>query len=203
MGKPASSPADRPLLIANLSGSGTRAAHTHDRAAQGLRFGLRCAIHPKKTASLECIGLEIERDHQRWPRGDALLLLPTAWARQFFQRLSHRAQANALDIEAQAKRRLADKYDAAQERDDVGTVRTFQTGTFGKPLEAFGIFPRSSVQRQFRPGRETRPSPAVGLSRKEIYEARAAGLFLQSARNTNHWTPLLSRRAGRAWPARW
>lgn len=32
---------------------------------------------------------------------------------------SHRAQADALEIQAQAKRRLADEYDAAQERGEV------------------------------------------------------------------------------------
>jgi hypothetical protein len=32
---------------------------------------------------------------------------------------AHRAQADALEIEAGAKRRLADEYDAAQERGEV------------------------------------------------------------------------------------
>jgi hypothetical protein len=32
---------------------------------------------------------------------------------------AHRAQADALEIEAAAKRRLADEYDAAQERGEV------------------------------------------------------------------------------------
>jgi hypothetical protein len=32
---------------------------------------------------------------------------------------AHRAQADALEIEAQAKRRLADEYDAAQDRGEV------------------------------------------------------------------------------------
>ena len=32
---------------------------------------------------------------------------------------AHQAQADALEIEAQAKRRLADEYDAAQERGEV------------------------------------------------------------------------------------
>ncbi len=31
----------------------------------------------------------------------------------------HRAQADALEIEAGAKRRLADEYDAAQERGEI------------------------------------------------------------------------------------
>ena len=36
---------------------------------------------------------------------------------------THRAQADALEIEALAKRRLADEYDAAQERGEVATGR--------------------------------------------------------------------------------
>lgn len=44
---------------------------------------------------------------------------------------AHRAQADALEIEAAAKRRLADEYDAAQERGDVaghGGGRNFKVG---------------------------------------------------------------------------
>jgi len=37
---------------------------------------------------------------------------------------AHRAQANALEIEAQAKHRLADEYDAAQERGEVASTRS-------------------------------------------------------------------------------
>lgn len=65
---------------------------------------------------------------------------------------AHRAQANALEIEAQAKRRLADEYDAAQERGEVATV--------GK---------RSQPERLT----QAPPSAAdIGLSRKDIHEAR-------------------------------
>jgi len=39
---------------------------------------------------------------------------------------AHRAQADALEIEALAKRRLADEYDAAQDRGEAATV--------GKPV---------------------------------------------------------------------
>jgi hypothetical protein len=66
----------------------------------------------------------------------------------------YRAQADALEIEAQAKRRLADEYDAAQERGEVakGSVRT-------------DIVPV---------GNDVRPATAadLGLSRKDIHEAR-------------------------------
>lgn len=62
----------------------------------------------------------------------------------------YRAQADALEIESMAKRRLADEYDAAQER---GEVRLPNTGRSTSALEA--------------------PSAAdIGLTHKEIHEAR-------------------------------
>lgn len=65
----------------------------------------------------------------------------------------YRAQADALDIEAQAKRRLADEYDAAQERGEVG-----QSGS------------RTDLVPN---GNEVKPTAAdIGLSRKQIHEAR-------------------------------
>lgn len=63
---------------------------------------------------------------------------------------AHRAQADALEIEAAAKRRLADEYDAAQER---GEVRGANTGRSASALEA--------------------PSVGdIGLTHKDIHEAR-------------------------------
>ncbi len=44
---------------------------------------------------------------------------------------AHRAQADALEIEAAAKRRLADEYDAAQETGEVAGP--------GKPSKAKGL----------------------------------------------------------------
>lgn len=63
----------------------------------------------------------------------------------------YRAQADALEIEALAKRRLADEYDAAQERGEVATV--------GKPV----IVPD---------GNNKPTAEDVGLTRKDIHEAR-------------------------------
>lgn len=67
---------------------------------------------------------------------------------------AHRAQADALEIEAAAKRRLADEYDAAQARGEVarGSVRTDIVGT----------------------DNDVRPATAadVGLRRDQIHEAR-------------------------------
>ena len=66
---------------------------------------------------------------------------------------AHRAQADALEIEALAKRRLADEYDAAQERGEVG---------------------RSGVRTDLVPaGNEVIPTAEdIGLTRKQIFEAR-------------------------------
>lgn len=65
----------------------------------------------------------------------------------------YRAQADALDIEAQAKRRLADEYDAAQARGEVaghGGARNFKV-----------------------PNQNVEPDAAdLGLTRKAIHEAR-------------------------------
>jgi len=63
---------------------------------------------------------------------------------------AHRAQADALEIEALAKRRLADEYDAAQQRGDVKKAGN----------------PNCSSSEQL-------PGPTnLGLSRKDIHEAR-------------------------------
>lgn len=66
----------------------------------------------------------------------------------------HRAQADALEIEAGAKRRLADEYDAAQDRGEVAK--------------------HSAGNPQIVPERNDLPATAaeVGLSRKDIHEAR-------------------------------
>ena len=66
---------------------------------------------------------------------------------------AHRAQADALEIEAAAKRRLADEYDAAQERGEVGQ----QTG---RPKVV-------TNENDFIPS-----AADIGLSRKDIHEAR-------------------------------
>lgn len=65
---------------------------------------------------------------------------------------AHRAQAHALEIEAQAKHRLADEYDAAQERGEVSS---------------------RGQRNDFLPEGEKVPTAsAVGLSHKDIHEAR-------------------------------
>lgn len=65
----------------------------------------------------------------------------------------HRAQADALEIEAMAKRRLADEYDAAQQRGEVAKAST------GRP-------------KSVPDGNDLPTAADIGLSRKDIHEAR-------------------------------
>jgi hypothetical protein len=69
---------------------------------------------------------------------------------------AHRAQAHALEIEARAKRRLADEYDAAQARGEVAT-RQRHSGSMGHV--GVGDMPPASTAD-------------LGLRRDEIHEAR-------------------------------
>ncbi len=66
---------------------------------------------------------------------------------------AHRAQADALEIEAQAKRRLADEYDNAQEQGEVQA--------HGRP-------------KNLPDGKDFTPVTAgdLGLSHKDVHEAR-------------------------------
>lgn len=66
---------------------------------------------------------------------------------------AHRAQADALEIEARAKRRLADEYDAAQERGEAATQARHP-----------GSVPNGNAA----------PATAadLGLTRKQVHEAR-------------------------------
>lgn len=65
---------------------------------------------------------------------------------------THRAQADALEIEALAKRKLADEYDAAQERGEVVGRKGGGDSTV--------------------PYRNAATAAEAGLSRKEVFEAR-------------------------------
>lgn len=62
----------------------------------------------------------------------------------------YRSQAAALDIEAEAKRRLADEYDAAQERGEVRRPNNEKTASHAEAVSAGDI----------------------GLTHKEVHEAR-------------------------------
>lgn len=66
---------------------------------------------------------------------------------------AHRTQADALEIEAGAKRRLADEYDAAQERGEV-------------------VGPRDGQHIAVPDGNGKATAADLGLTRKDIHEAR-------------------------------
>lgn len=86
----------------------------------------------------------------------------------------HRAQADALDIEARAKRRLADEYDAAQERGEIGSHggdRTkFQDQKLAKATE---VIPPKELHeaRILRDAEKTDP----GITKRTIDAAVKAG----------------------------
>jgi len=69
---------------------------------------------------------------------------------------AHRAQAHALEIEARAKRRLADEYDAAQERGEV--AGNGQRGPEKAVADANNVSPATAAN--------------LGLRRDQIHEAR-------------------------------
>jgi hypothetical protein len=77
--------------------------------------------------------------------------IPLPGALLGFLGFQHAPQADALEIEAQAKRRLADEYDAAQERGEVAK---------GRPKSI-------PEQNTFQP-----TVSDIGLTSKEIHEAR-------------------------------
>jgi hypothetical protein len=85
---------------------------------------------------------------------------------------AHRAQADALEIEAQAKRRLADEYDAAQER---GEIRSNGDKSFSgrEKLSGPGIIPPKEMHeaRTIRDAEEADP----GIVRRTLDAAIDAG----------------------------
>jgi hypothetical protein len=67
---------------------------------------------------------------------------------------AHRAQAHALEIEARAKRRLADEYDAAQARGEVAKAGQYERAN----VENNNVSPATAAD--------------LGLRRDQIHEAR-------------------------------
>jgi hypothetical protein len=86
---------------------------------------------------------------------------------------AHRAQADALEIEAMAKRRLADEYDAAQERGEVrahGERRVSEAETVG--FADIGLTGKDIHEaRQIRDAEEAEP----GIVRQTLDAALEAG----------------------------
>lgn len=87
----------------------------------------------------------------------------------------YRAQADALEIEAGAKRRLADEYDAAQERGDVAKGRPKSLpdeNTFAPTISDIGLTSKDIFEaRQIRDAEENDP----GFVRRILNEKIAAG----------------------------
>lgn len=85
---------------------------------------------------------------------------------------AYRAQADALEIEAQAKRRLADEYDAAQER---GEIRKNGENTFSNPEKVSGLEAVAAKvvheARAIRDAEDANP----GVVRRVLDEALDAG----------------------------
>jgi hypothetical protein len=84
---------------------------------------------------------------------------------------AHRAQADALEIEAAAKRRLADEYDAAQERGEVAKQGNIPEQNVSK-LSDIGITAKDIHEaRQIRDAEEADP----GVVKRTVEEQLAAG----------------------------
>lgn len=87
---------------------------------------------------------------------------------------AHRAQADALEIEAGAKRRLADEYDAAQKRGEVasGRPKTIPDGNTSATVTQIGISSKTIHEaRIVRDAEEEDP----GIIRRVLDEALDAG----------------------------
>lgn len=89
---------------------------------------------------------------------------------------AHRTQADALEIEAMAKRRLADEYDAAQERGEVAKGRPKSVGddnTFQATTTDIGLT-RTEIHeaRQIRDAEVAEP----GIARRALDARLAQGL---------------------------
>lgn len=90
---------------------------------------------------------------------------------------AHRTQADALEIEAQAKRRLADEYDAAQERGEVKRLGDGQRKTVdhnSKPPSASEVGLRLDVIHEAREIRDAEKADP-GIVRRTLDEALDAG----------------------------
>lgn len=88
---------------------------------------------------------------------------------------AHRAQADALLIESNAKRRLADEYDAAQERGEVaspGQHRAVQDGNSRATSDDIGFTRRAIMEaRQIRDAEDRDP----GIVERTLNDAIARG----------------------------
>ena len=90
---------------------------------------------------------------------------------------AHRAQADALEIEARAKRRLADEYDSAQERGEIaghGGGRNFKFGGDNLEITASDIGLRSDEIHEARVIRDAENADP-GIVRRTLDEKLSRG----------------------------
>ena len=90
---------------------------------------------------------------------------------------AHRAQAGALEIEAQAKRRLADEYDSAQDRGEVaghGGSRNFKIEGDNLEITASDIGLRADEIHEARVVRDAEQTEP-GIVRRTVDEKLASG----------------------------
>ncbi len=131
------------IQISQNSNSAIALATLVDRAREALL---------NARSSAEVLDVRDEASHIYDAAKKAARLSKAKGAADDLIKTAYRVQADALDIEAGAKRRLADEYDAAQERGEVAQI--------GDNLP--------SVPKQ-----NAKPTAAdIGISRKEIHEAR-------------------------------
>lgn len=138
---------EMPAMPAFLDRSGTSLPALIDRAAQVLA-NARSSAEILEARDIASVVYDAAKKAARLAKAkgahDALIAA------------AHRAQADALEIEAGAKRRLADEYDAAQERGEVASS--------GDNLRKGSGVPKQNA------GKAT--AADVGLTRKQIHEAR-------------------------------
>lgn len=130
---------------------------------------------------------------------------------------AHRAQADALEIEAAAKRRLADEYDAAQVRGDIGKHGGSRQVSEGETWKATDVIPPKEIHEarlirdaeQAQPGivRETLEArlaageePTKAALREAVIEAAKQGLR-GGGQSTSNKNPIYEAptEAGKAW----
>ena len=113
------------------------------RPARGGRRKVGLAVHSAGSGRISL---------QRWPSSAAVYL----------------AQADALVIEAYAKRRLADEYDAAQERDEVagplggGERSGRERSPTAATVADFGLTPKPWASKRRAATRQPWPEPLSG-----------------------------------------
>ena len=116
-----------------------------DRAARALA-GARSAAEVLEAREIAAFAYDVAKRAAR--------LVKAKQAHDVLIAAAHRVQANALEIEARAKHRLADEYDAAQARGEVAA-----NGQRRKAVpDGNSCSPLTSLE--------------LGLSRKDIHEAR-------------------------------